>query len=104
MKETFTINVDFALPIVVAILAIILAIGHQTLIPKSSIDSLLAENDELFSEVSQANHEISTLTKELLLYQATEEELVNIGASPSQAKDTIKAARLYNLDPKHWEH
>ena len=98
---TFKIDTDFALPLIVAFLAVTFTIGYHTLIPRSSVDQLLSENDTLFQEVSEANHEVAILTKELESYHATEDDLTSLGASSTQAKQIIKAAELYRLDPKH---
>ena len=98
---TFKIDTDFALPLVVAFLAVTFTIGYQTLIPRSSIDQLLTENDILFQEVSSANHEVTILTKELESYSTTASQLESLGASHTQAVQVIKAAEVYNLDPKH---
>jgi hypothetical protein len=52
-------------------------------------------------EASAAFREIDALNKELESYRTTEEALQTLGASPQQAKDTIKAAEAYNLNPKY---
>lgn len=95
------IDTDFLLPITVAFLAITLTIAHQTLVPKSDIDYYLSENDILFSELSQSNHENTILTKELQSYRITIQELESLGASHTQAIQIIKASEVYSLDPKH---
>lgn len=100
MKETFTINVDFAIPIAVAILAITLAIGHQILVPKSSIASLQQELDQSYITESAAMREVDALTKELAKYQATQQEIIDMGATSEQASEIIKASEALNANPK----
>lgn len=100
MKEHFTVSVDFALPIAVAILAIFLAIGHQTLTTKSSIAPLQLELSQSYITESAALREVDALTKELQSYQATTTSLIRLGATPAQAKCVIKAAEVHSVSPK----
>jgi len=65
-----------------------------------NVDPLLNENACLFQEVSQANHEISELTKHLQYYRSTIRAIKSLGASHAQAITVIRAAEVYNLDPK----
>lgn len=94
------LDIDLLLPIAVVILAITITIVSQLFTLKSNVDQLVYENDALFMEVSQANHEISTLTHQLDSYHATEEALISLGASHTQAVAVIKAAETFSLDPK----
>lgn len=96
------VDLDFALPILVAILSVTLAISHQFLIPKSEIEEITNENLILFQEVSQANHEVNILTKELNSYHITQESLEDLGASPIDAKRAMMASEVYGIDPK-WD-
>lgn len=95
------IDPDFTLASFVIIIAIVLVIAYQTLVPRSSVDYWISENDILFSELSSANREVSILTHQLEKYHATEESLISLGASHTQAVAVIKAAEVYSLDPKH---
>lgn len=100
MKETYTINVDFAIPIAVAILAITLTIGHQTLIPKYSVASLQLELDQSYITESAALREVDALTEELAKYQATQQEIMDMGATSEQASEIIKASGALGANPK----
>lgn len=97
---TITFDEDLILPILTAVLVTAFLICYQTLVPKSTIDELLDDNAVLFSEVSAANHEIDTLTKELDSYRTTIDDLESAGASHTQAIQILKAAEIHNLDPK----
>ena len=90
---------DTILPIVVGIMALLLVLVHTYMVPRDTIDSLVDENSELFQEVSQANHEVSDLTKELNSFKATAQSLEELGASPQQAKEIIVASGTYGVDP-----
>jgi len=101
---TLNIEEDLILPFIVGLSAIIIAIStfyisvsHHEYI----IEEVVAENAELFTEVSIANREITSLTHQLAEYHATEESLISLGASHAQAVAVIKAAEVYSLDPKH---
>lgn len=96
-----TIEDDIILPFIIGISAILLTIGHQTLVPRSSVDYWISENDILFTELSDANHEISILSRRLDEYHTTKETLISLGASHTQAVAIIKASEVYNLDPKY---
>jgi len=101
---TLNIEEDLILPFIVGISAIMITIStfyisvsrHEYI-----IEEVVAENSELFTEVSIANHQITTLTKQLDYYHATEASLISLGASHAQAVAVIKAAEVYSLDPKH---
>ena len=95
-----SIDDDIILPIIVAISAIIFTIGYQTLTAKSSVEPLRLELDQVYISESAALREVDSLTKELKSYRATASELESLGASHRQAIQAIKAAELYNLDPK----
>ncbi|MHB8098039.1 MAG: hypothetical protein ACYDD5_00435 [Sulfuricurvum sp.] len=97
---TFKVDTDFAIPIVVAFLAITLAIGHQTLVSKSSIASLEAELDTSYITESAAMREVDALTKELQKYQATQQEIIDMGATSEYSSEIIKASEALNANPK----
>jgi len=101
---TLNIEEDLILPFITGLLAIIITIStfyisvsrHEYI-----IEEVVADNAELFTEVSIANHQITILTKQLDYYHSTEASLVKLGASHTQAIAVIKAAEVYSLDPKH---
>ena len=94
------IDTDLALPIAVAILAITITIGHQTLVPKSQIEDLILQEEQSFREASALAREVDTLTKELQSYHISISDIEHAGASHTQAIQVLKAAELYHLDPK----
>lgn len=59
------------------------------------------ETTQLQNAYNQLLHDNNDLTTELNSYHATEQELIELGASSSQAKDIIKSSELYDIDPKH---
>lgn len=101
---TINFDEDLILPITTAIVTVLFVIGHQTLALKSDIDYWMGENTVLFSEISTANREIDTLTKELDQYKVTESSLVRMGASRVEAQRVMVASEVYGLDPKLMGH
>lgn len=100
---TFEIDEDIILPAIVGVGAILLTIFTQLFVPASQIDELLDENAVLFSEVSAANREIDTLTKENNKYKVTEESLRRLGASNTEIQQAMMASGVYGIDPKPLE-
>ena len=101
---TLHIEKDLIVPFITGLLAIMVTIStfyisvsrHEYI-----IEEVVSENAVLFTEVSIANHQVTTLTKQLDYYHSTEASLVKLGASHTQAVAVIRAAEVYNLDPKH---
>jgi len=102
---TINIEEDLILPVVVTILAVTITFTHTQCMFVSThdhiIEQLVTQEQEAFQDASLANREVDTLTKELDYYHATEVSLVKLGASQQQARDVIKAAETYRLDPKY---
>jgi hypothetical protein len=96
-----TIDDDIIAPFIVGITTIVFTAGQMFLMPISSAEQIMDENQALFAEVSAANREIDTLTKQLKKYEVTEDYLQRLGASEKQAKSVIKASEAYDLSPKH---
>ena len=96
-----TIEDDIIIPFIVGISAIILTIGHQTLLPRSSVESLQRELDQSYITESAALREVDTLTHQLEEYHSTEESLISLGASHTQAVAVIRASEVYSIDPKY---
>jgi hypothetical protein len=101
---TIKIDEDFTLAIIVGILAILFTFFHtQTMFistHEATIEELVSENTALFSEVSAANREITTLTRELNDYHISQASLERLGASPVEAQRALMASEVYGLDPK----
>jgi len=99
---TLNIEEDLILPFITGLLAIMVTVStfyisvsqHEHI-----IEELVSENADLFTEVSQANHEISELTKHLQYYRSTTRAIESLGASHTQAIAVIRAADEYSLDP-----
>jgi len=98
---TINIEEDLILPILTAILTIMFVIGYQTLVPKSSVEELLRQNDELYQDWSATSRELDIVTKELETYYITEQNLVDYGASHIEARRAMMAAEVNGVDPKH---
>jgi hypothetical protein len=99
------IDEDLILPIATAFLAIAITILHTQCMFVSTheaiIQELVVSEAEAFQDAASANREVDTLTKQLDYYHVTEASLVKLGASQQQARDVIKAAEVYRLDPKY---
>jgi hypothetical protein len=102
---TISIDEDIILPILIAIIAIPFVYCNQSCMLISThervLEQSLSMDNQARVEASAAFREIDALNKELESYRTTAEALQTLGASPQQAKDTIKAAETYNLDPKY---
>ena len=66
----------------------------------SSLKNIELSNTIDTNQVTYSNH-IKHLTYELDQYRASEQELIDLGASSDQAKAIIRASELYGIDPKH---
>ena len=60
----------------------------------------LDEVNGLAKKISTLYTTIDELEKELRYYTVTESKLIQIGASPAQAKAIIQASEVYHLNPK----
>ena len=97
-KIITTIHSHLILTIIVIVITTVF-ISSQILVTKASVEELVANNDELFTEVSMANHEISELTIELDKYKSIEASIKSLGASDTEAQSIIKAAEAYDINP-----
>jgi hypothetical protein len=95
------IEEDIILPILICIIAIPFVYCNQSCMLISTHEESLSMDNQARVEASAAFREIDALNKELESYRTTAEALQTLGASPQQAKDTIKAAETYNLDVKY---
>lgn len=100
------IDNDVIMPCIIGISAIVITIFHSFYITKAEhnqiIERLVDEANTGFQETAVANKELDAVTKELQSYRTTAYELEHkLGASHTQAVQVIKAAEVYNLDPKH---
>jgi hypothetical protein len=96
-----SIEEDIILPILICIIAIPFVYCNQYCMLISTHEQSLSMDNQARVEASAAFREIDALNKELESYRTTAEALQTLGASEQQAKDTIKAAEAYNLDPKY---
>jgi hypothetical protein len=101
---TLSFDEDIILPILITIIAIPFVYCNQSCMLISTHEQVLEQSlsmdNQARVEASASFREVDALTKELESYRATAETLQSLGASQQQAKDTIKAAETYNLDPK----
>ena len=61
---------------------------------------LYTRNVELETTNLQLQQEINNTDSLLDSYQLLESDIISLGATPEQAKDIIKASKLYDIDPK----
>ena len=61
---------------------------------------LYTRNVELGAINLQLQQEINNTDSLLDSYQLLESDIISLGATPKQAKDIIKASKLYDIDPK----
>ena len=62
--------------------------------------SLYTRNVHLETTNFQLQQEIQHTTLLLKSYQLLESDIISLGATPKQAKDIIKASKVYDIDPK----
>ena len=61
---------------------------------------LYTRNAELETANLQLQLDINQTVSLLDSYQLLESDIISLGATPKQAKDIIKASKLYDIDPK----
>ena len=61
---------------------------------------LYTRNVELETANLQLQLDINQTVSLLDSYQLLESDIISLGATPKQAKDIIKASKLYDIDPK----
>ena len=68
--------------------------------PTASIPQYRTKYVELQKAYNQLSLEHTSAKQQLEVYQITETQLKDLGASTSQAREIIKAAEVYNINPK----
>lgn len=94
------IDNDLIAPFFVGLVTIIFTVGQIYLMPISSAEQIMDENQALFAENAGAWKEVATLTHKLEKFETTQQELIELGASPEEAATVIKAANVYDVSPK----
>jgi hypothetical protein len=98
------IDKDLILPFIVAVSAIVIPYLYSSTMLVSthqkSVKELKMNYEKAKEDLEKTSKALDALNVELQSYKVTEQSLMELGASPLEAKRAMMASEVYGLDPK----